>query len=403
MKKIYFLFITLFSMQIAAQKIIDKQLDSKELHTTRALKIFLPKGYDNDVIAKYPVAIVLGDEYLFDLYVGNAKLYANIDKAPKQIVIGINMDKTYLEDTSIIPVNNGLTNSANRFYNFIKKELLPFIDANYKSSPFITITAEGQGANFITHFLKDEKPIFNSFICIAPTFTNLSAKTIRSYSLGRLSSVDNSYFIFSSNNKKYIEAKQNDIFGQIGTYLSSFDAKNLEITFDTFKNAPSHLSVISETIPRAFTKMFSIYSKISGDEYEKNVKDLSPLEAIKYVEDKYINIEYLYGTNLNVRIEDIFAIESIVMDRQDGDYLRVLGDFVMIKYPESHMGDYYVGRYYELGEQYEKAEFYYKAAYGKMDLSNPNANAFYENIKRVVTLLKNKPKEEKEIFEDEEN
>ena len=65
----------------------------------------------------------------------------------------------------------------------------------------------------------------------------------------------------------------------------------------------------------------------------------------------------------------------------------------MIKYPNSHIGDFYVGKYYELGKDYEKADFYYKAAYGKMDPSDPNANAFYENIKRVNDLKDSQPKE----------
>ena len=120
----------------------------------------------------------------------------------------------------------------------------------------MTIAAEGKGADFITYLLEDAEPIFNSFICITPKLTEFSATRIESYSLSRLSSIDNSYFIYASNNKKYITTKQNDRFSEIGTYLSSFDSKNIHITFDKFTNAPNHLSVIGETIPRAFEKMF---------------------------------------------------------------------------------------------------------------------------------------------------
>ncbi len=149
-----------------------------------------------------------------------------------------------------------------------------------------------------------------------------------------------------------------------------------------------------------------MYPRISKEEYEKKIKDLDPLEAIKYLESKYIEIEYLYGTNLNVRFEDIYAIEGIVIDRQDGDYLRVLGDFVMIKHPESHLGEYYVGMYHELGKNYEQALFYYKEAYGKMELSDSKAELFYENIIRIENAIQNGPKEqplEELPFEDEEN
>ncbi|WP_422090616.1 hypothetical protein [Tenacibaculum ovolyticum] len=398
MKHLYFLISLLVSTSLFSQKIINETISSTEFNKGRSIKIYIPENYEQDETISYPLAIVLGDQYLFDMYVGNAKLYANTDKAPRQIVVGINMRDTYSKDVSIIPSNNALTAHAKKFQNFIKKELIPHMELNYRTSPFMTITSEGKGADFITYFLKDADPIFNSFICITPKLTKFSGSRIESYSLKRLSSIDNTYFIYASNNQKYITAKQNDRFSEIGTYLSSFDSKNMHITFDKFTNAPNHLSVIGETIPRAFEKMFYLYAKITKSEFDTNIKDLDPLKAIKYVEQKYLDIQFLYGSNLNVRLDDIFAIEGIVIDKLDGDYLRVLGDFVSIKYPDSHIGDFYVGKYHELGKDYEKAEFYYKAAFGKMNPSDPNANAFYENIKRVSDLKGSEPKEE--IIED---
>ena len=394
MKQLYFLAALLISTSIFSQKIITEKINSKEFYKGRSVKIYIPKNYDKEETVSYPLAIVLGDQYLFDMYVGNAKLYADTDKAPKQIVVGIDMNETYLKDVGVIPSNNALTTTAKKFQTFIKSELIPHMELNYRTSPFMAIAGQGKAADFITYLLKDANPIFNSFICITPEFTEFSGGRIESYSLARLGAIDNSYFIYSSNNKEYITPKQNDRFNQIGTYLSSFNAENMHITFDKFKNAPSHLSVIGETIPRAFDKMFYLYAKITKSEFDTNIKDLGPLEAIKYVEKKYLDIQFLYGSNLNVRLDDIFAIEGMVMDKLDGDYLRVLGDFVAIKYPDSHIGDFYVGKYYELGEDYEKAGFYYKAAYGKMDPSDPNANAFYENIKRVNNLKASQPKEE---------
>lgn len=393
MKHLFLFFTFLISATLFAQKVTTQKINSKQLSAERNISIFLPEGYDVNETTNYPLAIVLGNEYLFDLYVGNAKLFANVDKAPRQIVVGIDMKDTYAKDVSIIPSNNALTSTSVQFFNFIKKELIPYLESSYRTSPFMTIAGEGKAANFITHYLKDEQPIFNSYICITPEFPQFAPELIASYSLNRLGSVDNTYFVYSSNSKKYINTQQYNRFSEIKTLLSSYEAKNLKINFDEFSNAPSFLSIIGETIPRAFSKMFALYSKITKEEFEANVKDLDPLDAIKYVEKKYLDIQYLYGSNLNVRLDDIFAIEGIVIDKQDGDYLRVLGDFVMIKYPDSHMGDFYVGKFHELGKDYEKADFYYKAAYGKMDPSNPNADAFYENIIRIQNLIKSEKKE----------
>lgn len=389
------------SVNVFSQKVITKSIDSKELKRKRKVKIYLPKNYDKDLTANYPVAVILGSEYLFDLYVGNAKLFANADKAPRQIVVGIDMTGTYAKDISIVPATNLLTSRSGHFYNFIKHELLPYMEANFKTSPFMTIVGEGKGANFLTHYLKEAQPIFNAYICATPEFAQFTPEIIKSYTLKRLGSIDNSYFIYASNSEKQTTKELYDRFNNIGTYLSSFESENLKFTFDKFQSSPSFLATISETIPRAFTEIFALYSKITKEEYETKVKDLDPLDAIKYLEKKYLDIQYLYGSNMNVRLDDVYAIEGIVIDKQNGDYLRVLGDFVMIKYPDLHLGDFYIGKFYEIGKDYEKADFYYKAAYGKMDPSDPNANDFYENIIRVNSLLEKQKAADPELAPEE--
>lgn len=393
MKFLLFTFVFTISLTSFSQEILTKTIDSKELKRKQKIKIYVPKNYKEDTKIQYPAAIILGDQYLFDLYVGNAKLFADADMAPDQIVIGIDMTTTYEKDISIVPATNALTNNASHFYNFIKYELLQYTESNFRISPFISISAEGKAANFITHFLKESEPIFNAFICATPEFSEFSTEIIRSYALQRLSKIDNTFFVFASNSEKHTKKALFNRFNEIGILLSSYELENLQLKFDTFNGSPSFLSTVSESIPRAFDLMFSLYGKITKSEFEQHLRELEPLEAIKYVENKYIDIEYLYGANLKVRLEDIYAIEGIVIDKQNGDYLRVLGDFVSIQYPDLHLGDYYIGKYYEIGEDYEKADFYYKAAYGKMNMSDPNANAFYENIKRVNDLLENQEKQ----------
>jgi hypothetical protein len=164
--------------------------------------------------------------------------------------------------------------------------------------------------------------------------------------------------------------------------LTTLDIKNFNIVNDTL-NTSSSISAISEAIPRALTNVFEIYSSISKEEFEKNIKELSPPDAIEYLENKYLEIEFLFGSNLGIRERDIYAIEDIIIDKENGDYLRDFGDMILKIFPSSPLGDYYIGRFYETGKMYKKALKYYKIGYGKMDPSDPNSDAFYENILRI--------------------
>jgi hypothetical protein len=58
---------------------------------------------------------------------------------------------------------------------------------------------------------------------------------------------------------------------------------------------------MSEAIPRAMNKIFEIYAPISKEEFKKNIENKSPKDAISYLENKYIEIEFLFGSNIGIR------------------------------------------------------------------------------------------------------
>ena len=84
-KSLIFCFLFL-SIEAYNQSYFTKELSSEFLDIKRTLRISLPTNYHQDSSKTYPLAVVLNGEYLFDVYIGNAKLYSNNKKAPEQIV-----------------------------------------------------------------------------------------------------------------------------------------------------------------------------------------------------------------------------------------------------------------------------------------------------------------------------
>lgn len=380
-KKTLSLLFILFTFLGFSQKIITKGLESDILGTTRDLKIYLPQGYEQDSTKNYPLAVVFDAEYLFDTYVGNSVLFAAKDKAPKQIVVGISMKDTRRQDTYFNITDGKLSADNTAFYQFIRDEVIFYMESTYRTSPFISLVGEGTSANLITHYLKESQPFINSYICINPTFSDFIGQQFTSYNFGKFLKEDNTFYLYINNSSSFSTEKQTKI-GELQKGLSTLEIKNFNVINDTIKTASS-ISAMSEAIPRAITKIFEIYSAISEEEYEKNVKDLAPLDAIAYLENKYLEIEFLFGSNLGIRERDIYAIEKIVIEKENGDNLREFGKMILKLFPSSPLGDYYIGRYYETGKMYKKALKQYKIGYGKMDPSDKNADAFYENILRL--------------------
>ena len=291
------------------------------------------------------------------------------------------MAKTRKKDTYFNIDNGNLTKNNDNFYNFIRDEVIFEIESSYNTSPFITLIGEGTSANLITAFLGEQTPIINAYICINPTFSDFIASQMQAYKLARFQKEDNTFYFYTNNSNIFSNRKQT-LINQLQQSISSLELNNFNIINDTL-NTGNSISAIAEAVPRALAKVFEIYSAISKEEFDKNIKDLSPLDAITYLENKYLEIDFLFGSDLGIREQDIFTIEKIIMEKENGDQLLNFGRMILKIFPSSPLGDYYIGRYYEEGKNIKKAIKYYKIGYGKMDASDPNADAFYENILRL--------------------
>lgn len=366
---------------VFGQQILTTTIESDYLETSRDVRIYIPKSYELDSVKNYPLAIVFDAEFLFDIYVGNSVLFVSKDKAPEQIVVGINMAETRKNDT-YFNINTGKLNSKNRaFYEFIRDEVTFYMESNYRTSPFISLIGTGTSANLISQFLKEPKPVFNAFVCINPIFSDFIRQQMQDFALERYGNEDNTFYLYTNNSNTF-SPKRQTLINQLQTFLGNYEIENFNIVND-YITTKSSISTIGEAIPRAITKVFELYSAISKDEFDTKIKNLSPEDAIAYLENKYIEIEFLFGSNLGIREKDVFAIESIIIDKENGDYLRDFGKMILKLFPSSPLGDYYIGRYYEEGKMIKKALKHYKIGYGKMDPSDPNADKFYENILRL--------------------
>lgn len=379
-KSLSFIFF-IFCISIFSQNIIVKELESEIMETTRTLKIYIPDSYERDSIKNYPLAIVLDEEFMFDTYVGNSILFAKKDKAPKQIVVGISMEETRAKDVGFDLNSGALINSSKNFYDFLRDNVLFYMESNYRTSPFVSFVGQGYSANLITHFLQENTAFINSFVCINPSFSDFIGSELQSYNLNKFANKDNTFYLYINNSDAFSASKKTKI-SQIQTALSTLEIKNFNIINDNIIT-DSSVSAISEAIPRAMTKIFEIYSAISKEEYEEKIKELSPINAIAYLEDKYLEIEFLFGSSLGIREKDIYAIENIIIEKENGDRLFDFGKMILKRFPSSPLGEYYIGRYYETGKNFKKALKYYKIGYGKMDPADPNADNYYENILRL--------------------
>ncbi len=380
MRKLVLLFFFISFIGQAQDNIIYKKFNSFNLKQERILKIYIPDSFQENDKNTYPVAILMDGEFLFDVYVANSKLFASRDKAPEQIVVGIYQNQNderyadcdYSEDT-------GLPNQeSSKFYGFIRDEILPYIDDNYPSSLFKTIVGSTLTGNFINYFFLEETPVFNAYININPSYAPELHQKLELKS----QSLITQYFYYLSGGD-YNTEKRTKSINSTNSLLKLSENPNFKYKYDDFSNG-SKTASIGQSIANSIGFTFKQFAAISQQEFDAEIADMEPGDAIEYLERKYVEIEYLYGSNVQIRESDIYKIEPIIIDKVNGDYLEEFGKMIMRLYPETPLGDYYIGMYYETGFDYKKALKHYKNGYAKIGSDNANSDGYYANIERVL-------------------
>ncbi len=147
-------------------------LYSDLLNEERELWIYTPEGYQEEK-ESYGVIYLLDGPGNFLHTSATAQFLSRNGRMPGMIVVGIaNTDRTrdltpkLLTDTSRRFPNAG---GADNFLNFISEELIPYIDKNYRTTPYKLLIGHSFGGLFVNHALVHRPEIFNDFISISPS------------------------------------------------------------------------------------------------------------------------------------------------------------------------------------------------------------------------------------------
>lgn len=170
--------IATFCMNILSNAQISKEdviigkhikLYSDILKEERSVLIHLPIGYEK-YQEKYPVLYVLdgGSIPSFSIVTGTVDRMA-YETIPGMIIVGIrNTDR----DRDMFPMkleNSNAGGGADNFINFFSKELIPFVDKNYRTENYRILSGTSNSAFFTIYVLLKKPNLFSSYVASSPT------------------------------------------------------------------------------------------------------------------------------------------------------------------------------------------------------------------------------------------
>jgi predicted alpha/beta superfamily hydrolase len=151
---------------------------SKVLDENRTTLVALPKDY-GDSEARYPVLYVLDGEFFF--YQAQAAIqflsectYIRTHPIPQMLVVGIvNVDRNRDLTPTHAPVQGELryptSGGAEKFLKFLQSELIPLIDAQYRTQPYRILSGWSFGGLFTVHTYLENPEAFSAYLAISPS------------------------------------------------------------------------------------------------------------------------------------------------------------------------------------------------------------------------------------------
>jgi predicted alpha/beta superfamily hydrolase len=148
---------------------------SKVLGEERTLFVSLPDSYARGH-GRYPVLYLTDAETQFSHARATVNFLARAGAIPEMIVVGVvNTDRTrdltpshadITEDgrTTPAPTSGG----ADRFLDFLEKELVPWTEATYRTAPFRVFGGYSAGGLFALHALRAKPALFQGVLASSP-------------------------------------------------------------------------------------------------------------------------------------------------------------------------------------------------------------------------------------------
>ncbi|WP_069659379.1 alpha/beta hydrolase-fold protein [Arcticibacter eurypsychrophilus] len=251
---IFFLFTLslFFSFLASAQKvepIMSNQgnivtLHSEILKEDRRIMIYAPKDSANLNLA-YPVIYVLDAENHYNLLVELSKFFgrADVEVAPPMIVVGItNTDR----NRDLTPSHSSFDSSGNldtvafkntggneSFLRFIRQELIPYVNFNYKIKPYRIFAGHSFGGSTAINCLINYPDMFNAYIAISPALwwdhdyiLKLADETLKSGS-----TLSKTFFLSNGDEGRYNKAAFHNTFLTLDSLLEKRSLQGLDYKF----------------------------------------------------------------------------------------------------------------------------------------------------------------------------
>jgi len=350
---------------------------SEVLNESREIYIYLPASYQNST-NKYPVIYLLDADTHFKYTAGILDFFTRTGRIPESILIGIPNTNRNRDFTPTVSKDLPASGGADNFLRFLDKELMPYVDQNYRTHPYRTMIGHSLCGMFSFYTMLSRPDLFNSFIAISPWFIydNNYIFTYSEPSLERLSSL-NKFIYFTGGT-----AEQENVVQSINKFsdlLRQKAPKDLRWSYKLMEG-DDHNSLIFMTIYDGLTNLYDGW----------RVPDSVLRKGLEPIEDHFDNLSERFGYKIIPSEVFLNAAGYYFLQHNNFPEAIKIFDRNVDLYPLSSNVYDSRGEAFERSGNLKEAKENYKNACDIAEKNgDPNLNIFRNNLNRVNNLLQN--------------
>nr|BFF37129.1 alpha/beta hydrolase-fold protein [Tenacibaculum mesophilum] len=234
------------------------QIKSAILKEDRTLNIYFPASYNTNNSKKYPVIYLLdgskNEDFIHIAGIVQFGSFPWINMLPEAIVVGIgNVDRkrdfTYPSTLEIDQKEFPTSGKSKQFIQFLQKELLPFINANYRVTNNKTLIGQSLGGLLATEVLFKTPNLFNNYIIVSPSLW-WDAEKLLTFTPVKYTTKKNIYIAVGKEGP-IMERTAKELYNK----LLDKATENSKLHFD-FLEDKTHGDALHEAVYNAFEKIF---------------------------------------------------------------------------------------------------------------------------------------------------
>lgn len=336
---------------------------SETLNQNRGFSVYLPPSYNNTVNQKFPVLYILDGDYNFQYVAGILELHGGISELiPETILVAISGKGTATYRNNCKPNIEGIMDKGNAddVASFIEKELIPYVDSNYKTNNFKVLAGHSVGGIFVINTALHHPNLFNHYIAISPALW---------WGKNAINEVAEKLFAGNENFKSSIYISLANERGMGVDKFLKVIPNNVKKESFQYKQFPkeNHNSVGAPTYNWALKDIY--------DDWRVGKEYFSSAEKLK---NHYQTVNQTYGSVFNIPLTVLANTNYILRDKPE-EITKVQTELKTLN-PDAFVvfNTYRAGKLIG-GDKLEEAEKLLKSAI----MVNPNSFEIYHNLAKV--------------------